>query len=358
MVRRTGLAVLCLAAISACGPPATNTVTEGLPKPVQKGSLVSEQELSAVVDSLLTGSFLARRTAADSLERLDDPRTPGILLGRLRTPAFRYEASRALSHLDMRAGTDSLISGLSDTSVFVRWSVARALGALGVTNAGAGLAGALDDSSMAVRRAAACSIGQLADTSFIPVLLAHAHDPHEEVRAAVAEALGEIGPETVPILQTMVEDDSGLVVTAAIEALGRLGGEETVPAIGIALLDSPIPTRMTASQALGRIGGPAADSLLLAAALDDPAPLVREAAVHALAHCQPRLVVGIVNDRRTREPDVFVRLAWVDALGQLRDEGARSALEELAEGDSSPDVRRAARAALLVGGDQDADGMR
>jgi len=303
------------------------------------------------VDSLLSGSPEAERLAADSLERLDDPRLPATLLERLRTPAYRYEAGRALSRLGLGSGVDTLVSGLSDTSGFVRWSVATALGVQGVARAGPSLVRALDDPAMPVRRAAAISLGQLADTTWLGALLDHARDPREEVRAAIAEALGQFGDRATTVLGEMAEQDSGLVVIAAVKSLGHTGNEVAVPRIGIVLLDGPVPARLAASESLGGIGGPAAESLLVAAAVDDPVPLVRESAIRALAHSRPDLVLGLSTARRKTEEDAFVRVAWVEAIDRLSGEQALGALRLLAMEDVSPDVRAAALEALRLRGE-------
>lgn len=339
--------VWLLVMLAGCGgaPPVMRPPEPVPVRPME--AVIPRDDLAVLVDTFLVGAPDARRAAGDSLDRLDDPRTPAILLDRLHDPAFRHEASRALMRLGVASGVDSLLTGLADTDAFVRWSVATALGAQGLARFGPLLVVLLDDTAMAVRRAAAFSLGQLADTTFLPALVSHRNDPAEEVRAAIAEALGQYGPQAAPILRAMVEEDSGLVVTSSLRALGRLGLVDMVPVIGVALLDGPIPTRMAASEALGRISGPAADSLLLAAALEDPEPLVRESAVQALGHSNPVLVLAVWNGRHAREPDSFVRTAWVDALDRLPGQQASEALRRLSEEDVSPDVRRAAKAALL-----------
>ena len=346
---RLSSAFLCAFASAAvwCGcasPPGPSA--QGLPH--GRADRVALSMLQALVDTLVSGTPDGRRVAADSLRRMDDPRTPGIVAVYLRHPssATRHSASRALVLLAPHAGMDGLVPALHDSSVFVRWSVAGALGAHGVQESEPALRAALSDTALAVRRAAAAALGRLADTTSVPALLAALRDPTEEVRAAAARALGHMGPASLPALCAMAEDDSGMALTAAVEALGDVGLEESVPLIGVALLDGAPPTRIAASGSLGRIGGARADSLLLAAAGDDPVGLVREAAVRALSGGEQELVINAAERRVKREPDTFVRLAWVDGLARMTDERARQILRTVADEDLSPDVRAAARAAL------------
>lgn len=346
--RRHASGVACtyvVAMLAACAPePGTAPVEPAVVRLVKPS--IPREALAALVDTVLAGSPEAKRTAADSLDRLADARTPTILVERLRDPAVRHEANRALARLSLASGLDSLAFAFADTSAFVRWSVATAFGAQGTPNARPSLVGLLDDTSMVVRRAAALSLGHLGDTTSLSALIEHRHDPDEEVRAAIAEALGQMGPQASPFLRTMVEDDSGLAVASSLRALGRLGLTEMVPVIGVALLDGSISTRMAACEALGHVGSPTADSLLLAAALDDPEPLVREAAVQAFLHSDPALVLIVYRARGSRETDAFVRGAWVDVLDRVPGEPAEEALRHLSEEDPSPDVRHAAREAL------------
>lgn len=144
-------------------------------------------------------------------------------------------------------------------------------------------------------------------------LLPRLDDPQADVREATAEELGRIGSfEAVPALIRLLNDNEGRVRCAAVEALGEIGSADAVPHLIKILQDRYAGSREAAAQALGNIAS--------------------YHAVEALVH----LLKG--------DESSHVKLAAIEALGEIGSTEALPALKECAK--SRDDVGRCASAAI------------
>jgi HEAT repeat protein len=229
------------------------------------------------------------------------------------------------------------IAGLHDREAHRRWEAAAALGRNSQRNAQAigGLLETLSDPEPFVRWQAAEALARQEIGRVFPVLSEAVRDKDPLRRAAAAEALGKLSGEAACIeLLNALADPVAAVRVAAAQALGACGDPTSGPAL-LPLLDDPDPAVVAAvAAALGSIGD-ARTAVSLAQTLDkaDRPLLVRRAVVAALARvphpeAQPTLL-NALND-----PDAQVRGYAAQALGQVGNEAAWTALEALEKDDS------------------------
>ncbi|HEX6883614.1 MAG TPA: HEAT repeat domain-containing protein [Planctomycetota bacterium] len=190
-------------------------------------------------------------------------------------------------------------------------------------------------------------LAQLGDPAGVEQLcamtrLAEPLDPEREYRLYAAMTLGAIGPrlaerERALAAETLIAlldgDDSGLVLVA-IAGLQNLPSPATVPALAAMLARSALELRVSAALSLAALGDAAAVPVLREALAPEPYAAERAAS--------PRKW----PPQRVSES----RVKALEALARLGQAPARAALEELAEQDADPNVKRAARALLAAPG--------
>jgi HEAT repeat protein len=122
--------------------------------------------------------------------------------------------------------------------------------------------------------------------------------------------------------------------------------KDPVPELARQLRDDDVNVRRSAARALSRIPNTTSAIPALIDVLKDKDAVVRDNAVDALAVMHPADVVPALT-RALRDPDANARRRGADALARIgRDtENSWPALIELLK-DESPEVRRAANAAL------------
>ena len=141
----------------------------------------------------------------------------------------------------------------------------------------------------------------------------------EDVRRAIdpeepdyVRAAGELGPDALPFLAELASSEDAMIASKAVSLAGLIGGEGSIPIVEIAAEAGPPEVRVVAAVAAGRLGGKAERALLRL--LEDEDLGVRKYAVRAV----PKR-----------------------ATGRLRD-----ALEQMAESESDPSLRRHVRESL------------
>jgi hypothetical protein len=177
-----------------------------------------------------------------------------------------------------------------------------------------------------VRRFLALSLGKLKDPAPADLLARSLDERDSDTRLYALLSLGVIGNAShasavVPLLGS---DDPGLRKAAAF-VLGSLGGAAATAGLREALGDPALEVRWNAALALVR--------------LHDPAGFVP-----TLKMLERRYVSGAPGI--TPGQIEAALLAAIGALEELRDPGARPALEKLGRGDPNPAVRQAALRAL------------
>lgn len=192
-----------------------------------------------------------------------------------------------------------------------------------------------------VRQQAVAALSEARSGLAVQELVLALSDPALGVRRSAAVALGEIGdPAAVPALRAILHQPESGIVREAADALGRLGAAEAIQDLGAVALEGERSDRVAAIRSLGRIGSPAAEPYLLevlrtarAAEQED----VLEAVLQALGQCRIEAalheIIELLKDRKRS-----VRLAAIQALGDIGDPSAGHALEGLLADESDPAV--------------------
>ncbi|MBL8715700.1 MAG: HEAT repeat domain-containing protein [Myxococcales bacterium] len=167
-------------------------------------------------------------------------------------------------------------------------------------------------------------------------------------RAAAANALGEfMDPGGTKLLVTAIEKDtSPLVRAAAVAGLRRLNDIEGGPGVTTALGDTDPAVRRAAVEAATRLAG-FGDVPSVAKLLSDPDLVVRAKAADALGFFKSKGAIAGLSALGIKDGNEDVRIAAINALGEIGDPAARSILEQAQANDTSSLVRDAARIALL-----------
>ena len=365
-----------------------------------------DRPLSAWVAVLTSDADVKHRQGAlIALERIGPLKSAKVLpavVAALASPdqdeAVRAAAAQALGRIYDRvkednetlrwdAARDGLAAAVrTDKSARVREAAATALGRLegDAAKAVPELKAALKDPQPVVRSAAAEALRRIAVdkeaaedvASALPELeqLLKDRDADHLGRAAAALAIGQVGaPAAVAAVGTLADaaaDDKAPadVRRAAAEALGRLGADAGAAAgrLGSVLSagDAPPEVRRAAAGALDRFG-PAAKPALAALkkSVDDDDKFLRVVSMHALGRLnldpggEVKEVVAVLLPR-IDDDVVEVRVAAIQAAAALGKDALGADLKPVtarltqAAGDSRPEVRDAAAAALarLKGG--------
>ena len=320
----------------------------------------------------------ARARALQALGALMDPRAEQALLDAVARPErfLKGMAARALGRPGRSAAVSSLARLLASPveDSWVRSEAARALGVIGHPDGVAPLQAASRDGDPKVRGVALYALTAEGFSSLvnrIEIWLRILQDAELEgplrVRAAGALAAAKearavpplttllLGPPPVPptlppgaphtlqVLTRAVTRETDLRLHAA-RALATIGSPEAVPALASALRDPSPDLRAEAAAALGHLQAASALPDLFHA-LKDPDPSVRWQTVRALGEIgAPSAVPLLIQALKDAQPSV--RLQAVMALTKFKDLSALSALKALAEAESAPLVRQAARDAI------------
>ena len=313
------LKVLMLNVVSAMGPGAADA-TEKLV------SMLDDKELDVRIETAvaLAGIGPAAKKAAPALvKRLTDP---------------RYTPRAAMAYALAKIGEKDAIPALKQTvqsdDERLKLASAWALVTLDPTNPGFAVAAvpaltaALDNEKSMVRQEAAEALAQIgapAKSAVMPLMKLYAKDDNPDVRSTALYAIIEIDPTN--------------------ENLGGIANQ--------ALSDQHPATRITAAYALGRMGADAkelapnlkrmlrsnnrVEKVVAAWALLNVAPSKANVALAG-----PLCLGGLTSD------DPEVRAELCTTIGRHLDQiqGAKTALQKVAESDESETVRAAAKAAL------------
>ena len=329
-----------------------------------------------------------RSAALEHLPYFDDPRAGDLLDHALASeaPRARAAAAKALGALPGPAAVESLHAALLDQEPWVRYFAAISLGRHGDAATLQQLARrAAGDPAPHVRVAAVEAIGAIGGELAIDILkpLAEKDDGdsslaalrvmgqsqsdaigstlHEAARAsdvnrrlAAVEALSYWGHEqAVESLQWAAAADSDSAVSAAaLDGLGAIANRNCAgsrAAVRAALKVVSDPARRDLAVAvLGRLTSSAIPYVAESLNADDPH--IRHAVVEVLGRLTHPAASACLR-KALEDTDATVRRDAVRALSRLGTRGLARRLSTMAEKDHSPDVRRAAAAALSRQGD-------
>lgn len=182
-----------------------------------------------------------------------------------------------------------------------------------------GLIRLLGNRNFTVQWQAAAALGTMGQAP-IGQLVKELHHPDRNVRLGIIEALGDIrAPEAVPALIALLESDRRAEILWAITlALGEIGDQRAVPSVVRALREPDKYVRYGAAIALDRLhwapDSPDDRTLYLIAKQEwERLKMEKDVSVDALL-------------RSTGDRDPRVRIEAVEALGELKDPLACSAI--------------------------------
>jgi HEAT repeat protein len=299
-----------------------------------------------------------RRAVARALGELGDPRASSALILRLQdAPSVKVEALAALGRLGSREAVVAIAPMLDErASPEVRVAALDALGKIGSEAAIRTLIKSLESEDAAARSSAVRDALEASGQKAVGPLVA-ALEQYGNASVAAGAAL---------VLGSMKAKDAGPVIVAAmrkgslgpyygLRALGDLGDPSTVPTVLEFLSDSNAVVRRQAvatvsvlvdpSRHDGRAVEPLVAALHAAKTSEDREQLARTLGRTGSPRAVPELraMLGI--------HDLSLRLAAIDALGEIGPRGQERELVD-ALGDDSPSVRlHAALAVARAGGE-------
>ncbi len=289
-----------------------------------------------------------RDAALSSLAYLEDPRAlEGLLVvARRGEPGARAAAMRALGSTEpLPAVLACLEAGTADPHAWTRYFACQSLGRLGAAGSIAALVGRLSDEAGQVRIAVVDALARLPDPRATRALLDAAASGDLDLRCAALVALGIARPPAgLPVLLEAAREP--LEATRVI-ALSAVAGYDD-PGVDRVLAESAgspeEPVRAAAIGALaGRRGVPS--TLLLVELLADPSSRTR--ALDALSTFVTGRIPGVLAALETAEPAVVQPL--VAALARMKRPEARAALGVVLAMDRV-EARRSAAAAYAAAG--------
>ncbi len=224
------LSVLCLAGCVQDSPPSSQ-----------------ERTVSLLLELLRDETPEMRRTAAESLGKIGDPRVVDSILPLMHDPAamVREASVVAVGRLKPPA-TDGVVAllalALEDPDESVRQAAVVAIGEVEPDpRLLQPVVGLLRSSDPAIRRAVVRALLQIDSSRSVPALIAAGRDADAEVRQGIVAALGEWGGVTVSswIRARLAEDPSPGVRAEAAYRLGLLGDPEARVSLNTAVEKDP-----------------------------------------------------------------------------------------------------------------------
>jgi HEAT repeat protein len=259
-----------------------------------------------------------------------------------KDPRRRIEALIKVGETRDRQSVGAVFAALGDPAVEVRLEAVRVVARWRDENTVRALTHAVRDPLPEVRERAIIELRNLGLRETMPTILPCLCDPAMPVRRAAVDALNRLGwmPETVG---ERALEAVGRSEFAKAAALGRASLEILLPFI----THASSATRRDVAEALGLIRDPqSAEALQKLAADEDPG--VRMTAFSSLAVVEPSLAT---LSQALTDPDKNVRLAVVEAIGELRNTEAVPVLSQCLH-DAHWEVRCAAAAALALLGER------
>jgi HEAT repeat protein len=290
-----------------------------------------------------------RRAAVESLACLESVSVLPALRRALQDEAtpVRIAAVRALGEVTDQGALTLLLGALEDAAPWVRYHAARSLGRQ--QDAGALhtlIRLAQTDEAMQVRVAAVEALGRIGGAVALPVLISLTDAPDSDLaRAALSALAASSYPETWTPLLTALHSPDRTRRLDAIKVLGDSGRAEAISEFQRIAVGSDNELATAAVEALSHSSAPEAVDVLIEIAL---LPARRDAGVVALVRCGAtrtgRLAAGLGHEH------LDVRRAVVESLARIKNPKALEALRAALE-DAEGAVRLAAFTALVHGGD-------
>ena len=178
-------------------------------------------------------------------------------------------------------------------------------------------------------------------------------DYHDELKPTIIKALGDIGSEKaldllIDILEDIDEEKSWR--WSACEALGKIAHPDALPAIEFALQDSDTYLRSYAVKALASFKDDEVEDILIQS-LKDSFWRVRVSAAEALGERKSREAVDILIYKAKKDPENNVKLAAIEALGEIADSNSMDFLRDLYRKSNTTQTVRTKSAEIIIKND-------
>jgi HEAT repeat protein len=290
----------------------------------------------------LLGQATARKEVIESLVRYGE-RVTKVLIEQLEAEEVetRKAAVIALGRIGDASAVPALVGTLTgDDELTI--AAAGALGKIGDRRAFDALLEMIGQPDAAVRQASIAAINSLGHPDMARRAVTLLEDPNPYVRESAVKIAGYFGyAECTDLLLERCRDTDENVRRVAIEHISYLEDDRVIPTLVDALENAPPRVRAAAAAAFAQVDGPTALPHLLGA-LGDPDSWVRYFAARSIGQHRHGESLNALATVANNDAASHVRIAAVDALGQIDGPGAVAVLTSFVE---SPDLNLA-RAAL------------
>ena len=300
-----------------------------------------------LIEQLETGDSETRRSAVVALGRIGDKRAVESLSALLdeEDRDLRVSAASALARLGDARAFEPLLPLLADHDVAVRQAAVGALNSIGHPDMASWVRAMLDDPNPLLRESAVKIAGYFGYPECSDAVVAKCADSVESVRAAAIEHLPFFDDaRAMQALASALDRDTPRARAAAAKALGSMTDEQAKRLLRSSARDADSWVRYFAATSLGRHGDHEVLDILRALATADPAPHVRIAAIDAIGNLRRNEGLAILSPLIPEDSEVG--LAAIRAAGSIRSEQALSALREALR--SRDAARRAAAAGAIA----------
>ncbi|MBT3336394.1 MAG: HEAT repeat domain-containing protein [Anaerolineae bacterium] len=290
--------------------------------------------------------------AATVLGEIGNSAALPILLQILPSKNYKVQVATALAlgKINDKSVMPQLLNTLSDNDPDVRIAVARAIAGFRLPKTYLNLADLLDDPEINVRQAAAQALAETDDPSVIPYLVEALYDSfwwygREEAMQVLQASIRKFGTQAYAPLAEAMNAKEPTVRRYAISLLAPLKDSRSLEPLQMAFYDPNYDVAEMAATAM--IGyGPTAMSIFVEA-LSSPNDWIREKSVESIAKIGGREAVNYLL-KTLNDSESSVRIAAINALGQLKDRYALPALDALAANRDEREISRLARQAIAA----------
>ena len=205
-----------------------------------------------------------------------------------------------------------LLELLRDEAPEMRRTAAESLGKIGDPRALDSILPLKHDPSAMVREASVVAMGRLKPTAtdgVVALLTLALEDPDESVRQAAVIAIGEVepGPRLLQPVVGLLRSSDATIRRAVARALLQIDSSRSVSTLITAGRDADAEVRQGIVAALGEWGGATASPWIRARLAEDPSPGVRAEAAYRLGLLSDPETRAALNKTIARDPDSGVR---------------------------------------------------